>query len=202
MKKISIIASVVFTLMVSTAFAGSFPTSIAGLTLGEHIDKHDKYCETEEATPIPDTPFLKEVHFIPGAIPGVRGGSLTYANCEDVDTLMRVKLKFHNRSQRFFDRLYRKYEKAYGKPDSYEGDTFRNIVAWKWVFTRGDERMSILLMWSKKAEMRPGVSIKMTYDSIMENEYQCYMKQQKEEERREGDYDETTIDDIDDFVAR
>jgi len=202
MKKISMIVLVLLALMVSTAFAGPFPTTIAGLTLGEHMGNHQKYCETGEATPIPDMPFLKEVHFIPGAIPGVRGGSLTYANCDDVDMLMRVKLKFHDRSQHFFDKLYKKYEKAYGKPDSYEGDTFRNIIAWKWVFTRGDERMSILLMWSKKAEMRPGVSIKMTYDSVMENEYRCYMKQRDDEERRMGKHRNKKVRDLDDFVAR
>ncbi|WP_272699116.1 hypothetical protein [Desulfovibrio sp. Fe33] len=160
----------------SASAADGFPKSIAGFTLGEPMERYGQYCRMEQALPVSDAPFLSEVLIKPDALPGVRGGSLAFGNCRNKDRLVRVKLKFNDRGQGFFDKLYERYEDAFGEPDKYLGDAFKNVIAWEWFF-RNDkgEQISLVLMWSRDKEIRPGVSIKMTYGSLMDEEYECYM---------------------------
>lgn len=152
------------------------------------------------ASPIPDAPFLTEVHLTPDFVPGIRGGSLTYANCDRTGDVVRIKFKFHDRSQRLFNRLVDKYTEAYGKADSYQGDAFRNVIAWQWEFTEGDEHVTLLLMWSRDKEMRPGVSIKMTLSSLFESEYDCFKQKFDRIEKRKGGA--SRIRNLNEFVPR
>ncbi|QGY39093.1 hypothetical protein GM415_02785 [Pseudodesulfovibrio cashew] len=194
---------ILVTMVLSVSLAhggGTFPTTLAGFTLGQDFDDFSQHCDMDRASPIPDAPYLTEVHLKSDSIPGIRGGSLTFANAEAEGKLVRIKLKFHNRSQKFFDQLLRRYENAFGKPDSYEGDAFRNVIAWKWNFSRGKERVSVLLMWSRESEMRPGVSIKMTLDSLVDSEYKAFMREFNRREARNGG--PTRIKSLDEFLPR
>lgn len=201
MKKVLLATLLFLVFSVSTAWAGNdLPLTLAGITLGEDIKKYTECCDMQQAHPLPDAPFLTEVHLKADFVPGIRGGSLTYANCNDIGKLMRIKFKFHDRSEELFNKLLDKYEAAYGKPNSYEGDAFRNIIAWKWKFIRGDERVSLILMWSRKKEMRPGVSIKMTLDSMMDSEYLCYEDKFRRLEASKGG--PSKIKSLNDFVPK
>lgn len=165
-------------LLAPTAYAADgLPMTLAGITLGEDVSKYEECCDLALASAIPDAPFLSERHIKPDFVPGVRGGSLTYGNCNEVGKLVRIKLKFHDRSQTLFKELLAKYKKAYGKPDNYEGDAFKNVIAWVWDFSEGDQEVTLMLMWSRDKEMRPGVSIKMTLKSALDAEYDCFRKQ-------------------------
>ena len=156
------------------------------MTLGHDIEKYRHLIGTERTGPIPDTPFLSEAHLLPEAIPGVRGGSLTWGNCANKDKVVRVKLKFHDRNHAFFEELHEEYVDAFGKPKSYKGDSFRNVIAWEWEFIRDGERVTLLLMWSRDRSMRPGVSIKMTLASLVEQEYDCFKRQMDSLEASRG----------------
>lgn len=176
MRKIFVFILMAIALSATCALAGNgFPTTLAGLTLGSDIGKYKTLCNMVEANPMSDAPFLTEALIQPDALPGVRGGSLIYANCKNKNKLARIKLKFNDRSQKFFGKLLKRYEAAFGKPDSYQGDAFKNVIAWEWVFTNDKgEKINLLLMWSRDKEMRPGVSIKMTQATIYEQEYDCF----------------------------
>jgi hypothetical protein len=161
----------------SASAADGFPKSIAGFTLGESVERYGQYCRMEQSVPVSDAPFLSEVLVKPDVLPGVRGGSLAFGNCRNQGSLVRVKLKFNDRGKGFFDKLYDRYENAFGEPDKYLGDAFKNVIAWLWLF-RNDkgEEVSLVLMWSRDKEVRPGVSIKMTHRTLMDAEYECYME--------------------------
>ncbi len=175
MKKIFAFILISTLLLAPAAFAAdNIPMTLAGITLGEDFKKFSAYCDMKFASPNPDAPFLSETHIKPDSIPGIRGGSITYGNCDNTDKVVRIKLKFNNRGQGMFNELLEMYKNVYGKPDNYKGDAFKNVIAWEWDFVEGDKRVSLMLMWSRDKEIRPGVSIKMTYESLLDSEYSCY----------------------------
>lgn len=167
--------ALVFLVAAPALAAEGFPTTLAGFTLGEPIERYKESCRMNEAIPVSDAPFLTEALLNPGTLPGVRGGSLGFGNCLNDGRLVRIKLKFFERGQGFFNQLNDRYEAAFGKPDKYLGDAFKNVIAWEWLFhnDKGDE-ISLVLMWSRDREMRPGVSIKMTDNTLMDTEFECY----------------------------
>ncbi|QJB56402.1 hypothetical protein [Pseudodesulfovibrio sp. zrk46] len=201
MKRIVALALLLLLFSVSAAMAGNgLPMSVAGITLGKDIKGYAKCCNMQLASPMPDAPFLSEVHLDGDYLPGVRGGSLTYGNCDNAGKVVRIKLKFHDRSMRLFDKLLAKYKKAYGNPDSYEGDAFKNVIAWRWNFSQDGQKVSVILMWSRVKELRPGVSIKMSLDSMIESEYECYRVQVDRLKAKKGGV--TKIENLDEFVAK
>lgn len=201
MKKIVALTLLALFLAAPVAIAAdALPLTVAGITLGKDVKEYSKLCNMKNASLSPDAPFLTDAHLEADAIPGIRGGSIIYANCEDVGKVVRVKLKFFDRSQRFFDKLVKEYKKAYGDPNSYEGDAFKNVIAWRWNFVRDGEKVSVLLMWSRKNDIRPGVSIKMSLDSKIESEYKCYKKKFAAIQAKKGG--PSMVKDIDFFVAK
>ncbi|MDD3312928.1 hypothetical protein [Pseudodesulfovibrio sp.] len=201
MRKFTAFVTLALLLSASSAFAGrGFPLALGGFTLGENVHEYASCCDLKLASPMPDSPFLTEMHLKPDFLDGVRGGSLTYANCKEKDKLVRIKLKFHNRGQALFEDLLARYKAAFGDPDSYQGDTFRNVIAWQWDFTKGDRRVSVLLMWSRDKETRPGVSIKMTLESAMDAEYACFRERMDQLEKKRGG--PSKIKDLNAFVPR
>ncbi|WP_419785796.1 hypothetical protein [Pseudodesulfovibrio sp.] len=201
MKKTVALVVLLLLLAASSAFAGrGFPLTLAGFTLGQDIDKYSDCCDKLSATPIPDIPFLSEVHLKSDILPGIRGGSLAFANTRDKDRLVRIKLKFHDRGTALFDKLLAQYKKAFGNPDSYQGDTFRNVIAWQWDFSKDGQRVCLVLMWSRDNEIRPGVSIKMTLDSLLDSEYEYFKKQTEQLEKKRGG--PSRVQNLNDFIPR
>ncbi|EGB15075.1 hypothetical protein DND132_1869 [Pseudodesulfovibrio mercurii] len=188
MRRILLLIVTLTALCATPALAGEgFPTTLAGFTLGESVERYEDYCHMERAIPVSDAPFLSEVLLKPGALPGVRGGSLAFGNCKSEGRLVRIKLKFYERGQDFFSRLNDRYEAVFGKPDKYLGDAFKNVIAWEWLFTNGKgQRVSLVLMWSRDKEMRPGVSIKMTQETDMDEEYACFKTEHEEPMEKMG----------------
>lgn len=175
MKKAILLSLVLVSLFSATAFgAEGFPTSLAGFHLGAMVEEYKDFFEYDKGLPVSDAPFLSENLLKEDALPGIRGGSLAYGNCLVKGKLVRVKLKFHDRSQGFYKKLKARYIDQFGKPDQYMGDAFKNVIAWKWVFEKDGEKISLVLMWSRDKEIRPGVSIKMTNDTLMDKEMECY----------------------------
>lgn len=148
-----------------------------------------------------DAPFLSEVRIKADALSGVRGGSLSFGNCKNLGSLVRIKIKFHNHSKKLFNRLLDKYKDSFGNPDNYLGDAFKNVIAWEWLFENDKgKKISLVLMWSRDKEIRPGVSIKMTQLSLLDEEYDCYKTQF--EQTGKGARARTTVKDSNTYVPR
>jgi len=202
MKKIAVFLILSVFLTTTAAFAEDiFPTRLADFTLGENVNKYTAYCDMHKATPTSDIPFISEVLIKPDTLPGVRGGSLSFGSCQNPDQLLRIKIKFHDRSQKLFNRLLAKYTNKFGQPDNYEGDAFKNVIAWEWIFNNdAGEQVALLLMWSRDKEIRPGVSIKMTQVSDLNREYACFKS--KNYRLTKSKDDKTRIKSLNDFIPR
>ena len=188
MRKTAVFLILFMALTVTAAFAGKgFPTSLAGFTLGKDVNNYKKYCNMDKATPVSDAPFLSEALIKRDSLPGVRGGSLNYGNCKEPEKLVRIKIKFHDQSKKLFNNLLNGYKKKFGNPDNYLGDAFKNVIAWEWLFKNdAGEQVSLVLMWSRDKEIRPGVSIKMTNSTMLNTEYTCFKRKSYEFEKGEG----------------
>ncbi|WP_285907369.1 hypothetical protein [Pseudodesulfovibrio pelocollis] len=197
MKKPIALTLLAMMLAATPCLAGELPLTLAGFTLGQDMARYEQHCEGP-ALIIPDIPFLTEMNLSPDAVPGIRGGSLTHGNCLGERKLLRVKLKFHETSQKFFNELVKEYTARFGKPGSYQGDAFRNVIAWQWDFSSDGQAMSVMVMWSRDKEMRPGVSIKMTLESGVQAEYECFLTASDRQARRAP----TAIRSLDDFIPR
>lgn len=203
MRKMNALALFFLLLFAPAALAAEeVPKTLAGMTLGESVHNYMQLCNMRMASTIPDLPFLSEVHLDPFAIPGIRGGSMTYANSTPGKELVRIKLKFHDKSQDLFEELLAEYKEKFGDPDSYRGDTFRNVIAWQWDFAKRGERVSLLLMWSRDPQLRPGVSIKMTFESLFKKEYKDFKTRYDRSARGKKGEEHFDIRNIDEFVPR
>ena len=175
MRKIIVcIAGLLSLCLLSGAAGAEVPKTVAGFSLGSNIEEYDQLCIDDTAVPMRDALFLTEVNIEPDLVPGVRGGSLSYGNCKHPGEIIVIKLKFHDRSEKFFEVLLDMYKDAFGKPDEWKGDAFHTIMSWQWNFEDDGERVELLLSHSKDLEFRPGVSIKMTLRSSWLEEYECY----------------------------
>jgi len=148
-----------------------------------------------------DAIFLNEALIRTGAIHGVRGGSIIYGNCANPGKIVRVKIKFADMSKRLFKDLLALYTKRFGDPSAYKGDSFRNVIAWEWDIS-GDEgrHVKVVLMYSTDPSIRPGVSIKMTDQSLLDLEFTCYKKTFRRQYRAMEHAGK--VDDLDFFVPR
>lgn len=180
MKKTFLPILLCLVLTASTALAGGVPRKLAVFELGESVQKYLGHCRLDTISPMPDAPFLTEAHIKGGTLPGVRGGSLVFGNCVHPEKILRIKIKFEDRSQKLFKRLLKLYKERFGDAQNWLGDPFHNVIAWEWVFTEKDDTVNVVLMWSRDPELRPGVSIKMTWQSRLEQEFDCFQKKHRE----------------------
>lgn len=200
-----------FMLWSVSAQADSFKT-LAGLELGAEMNRYWHLVYKDTATEHPDALFIKEVKLIPWAIPGVRGGSLSYTACREEELLIRVKLKFTERGESLFrdlfsdsgERLFRDLNRLYrdrwGRPDMWLGNAFNTIQAWQWILGKdGSEQVEVVLMYSKVEDTRPGVSIKMTLTTLWEEERACW-ERARDQAIFDADHGEREIRRLEDFV--
>lgn len=115
-----------------------------------------------------------EIQLMPGHAPGIRSGSVAYANCNEIGRIVRIKLKFDNDSRQFFDDLLERYRERFGKPLEWRGDPFQTVMSWKWSFhdNRG-EQVNLELTHSKDDDSKTGNFVKMTLRSLWLREDAC-----------------------------
>lgn len=153
------------------------PSELFGIVLGEPVEKYQSLLNQETDARDRDALYVNEVDLKNDLLPGVRGGSISYGNCANPGLVVGVKLKLDDPAQSTFNALYARYEKTFGKPDEYQGDAFRTVIAWKWRFRKDNTEVQVVLTWSKDPEMRPGTSIKLRQRTLWEAEYFCQQQQ-------------------------
>ncbi|TVM19977.1 hypothetical protein DPQ33_01760 [Oceanidesulfovibrio indonesiensis] len=173
-KPLILVVAIVALLAAPGPALADLPRSLLGITLGEDVAQFEDMLWMNSATRLADAPFLTEVNLKHREIPGIRGGSVTFGNCARPGTLIGAKFKFDDKDIGLFDKLYKLYEKKFGKPDEWQGDAFRTVRSWKWMISDGGQRINIVLTYSKDPGMRPGVSIKMVMHTLWMDEYECY----------------------------
>ena len=150
------------------------PLSIAGITLGEDIANYHPLCMAHTIMPLRSEPHLTEVNIDPAKIPGIANGKLAYGTCARPGQIIRIKFKMLNKSLNFFNKLYDRYRKEFGKPDEWRGDPFHNVISWKWAVTDAQKRqVNIVLTHLLDEDLQMVNAIKITLRSQWEKEEMC-----------------------------
>lgn len=116
------------------------PLSAGGFTLGTSINDYSFISRDN---------FVKEV--IVTDIKGFRKGFVTYGTCERPGEILRIRLKYTDKSYHYFENLLKQYKIKFGSKPKFVGDSFGHIKAWKWVFTGEDgKRVTLTLQHNLK----------------------------------------------------
>jgi hypothetical protein len=153
------------------------PMSLAGIKLGANVSTVHHRCKLSTDIPLADERHLNEINLMPQFVPGIKGGSVAYANCQQKGAIVRIKLKFDNSSRSFFDDLLGRYTQNWGKPEKWRGNPFQTVISWKWSFNndRG-QKVNLELTHSEDEDYKTGNFVKLTLRSLWEEEDACYKK--------------------------
>lgn len=140
------------------------PTSVGGITLGTSIEGYNITVQEN---------FLKEVTVL--GLKGFRKGFITYGTCDRPGEIVRIKLKYDDKSLDFYENLLKKYKKKFGSKPKYVGDSFGNFKAWKWSFSgTNNKRTTLVLQHNLRDEAESiGNSIKLNLPDQLNAEREC-----------------------------
>lgn len=143
------------------------PISIAGISLGSDVKSYPYIIESN---------FMKEV--VVTDWHGFRKGTISYGICLNVDTILKIDMKYEDKSKRFFNTLLKKIKTQYGDPDTWSGDSFGLKHIWKWNFTDKDNnRVTLKLQYNDKDSNETiGNMVKLSYPDKIADEQRCFME--------------------------
>lgn len=164
------------------AVAKDVPHKIAGIALGTTIEDYPEIVPSN---------FLKEV--VVTDWHGFRKGVISYGTCKYIDQILKIDMKYQDRSKKFFDVLLKKFSKKFGKPTVWSGDSFGVVHIWKWRFVDKEQnRVGLVLQYnSKNSNETIGNIVKLSYPDRIEEERRCFVevchhtKKQTDMKRRE-----------------
>ncbi len=174
--------SLAMMLVSPSLFAENAPREVGGIVLGSRIDTYPDIIQSN---------FMKEV--VVTDRHGFRKGVISYGVCKYDGEILKIRLKYEDKSKSFYKTLLKKYRKKYGEPDSWKGDSFGMLYVWKWYFIDKDKnRVSLNLQYNaKNPDETMGSVVKLSYPDRIEEERICFMKmcdeafEQTDEKRRE-----------------
>ncbi|MGI9569558.1 MAG: hypothetical protein ACR2PH_07455 [Desulfobulbia bacterium] len=188
MKKIALLLCL-FVLVQSSAIADKFrtPSSAGGFTL--NTDIKDYSVSSHEN-------YLKEVIFTD--LGAFRKGFITYGTCNRPGEILRIKLKYQDRSYKFYELLLKSYRKSFGENPKFTGDAFGNVKSWKWSFTNDkDQRVTLVLQHNlKDSDESVGNMLKLGLPDLMNAERICFneaLSQNSDSDAPESETDWTKL---------
>lgn len=152
------------------AAADQSPKSIAGFSLGLPITACDQKLYSdyllEKTVPL-EKPFRKAYIY--------------YGNCKYQGKILKIKVKYEDKSKSFFKDLHAKLSKRYNDPGKWEGDSFGILAIRKWQFVDEDgHRVSLAIEYNNKnEELSMGTVLKLSYPVMIEEERICIAREQK-----------------------
>ena len=153
-------------LFVPVSFASdTVPHSVGGITLGTEISEYPDIVQSN---------FMKEVVITDRH--GFRKGIISYGVCKYKNQILRIRLKYADKSKPFYKKLLKKFRAKFGPPDSWNGDSFGLLHVWKWHFVDKDQnRVSMSLQFNAKDPNETiGNVIKLSYPERIEEERLCF----------------------------
>jgi len=159
--------SLAFCLLPFTVVAENVPHEIAGIALGSNVTEYPDIIQTN---------FLKEV--VVTDWHGFRKGVISYGTCKYIDLILKIDMKYQDKSKYFYKKLLQEFRKKFGEPDSWNGDSFGVVHIWKWQFIDKDQNpVSLALQYNAKdADETIGNMVKLSYPAKMEEERRCFME--------------------------
>ena len=156
------------------------PHGIAGFVLNKNINDYKDIIRQNTELPIRFMEFLREVEI--NNLEGFKSGLIVYGTCTEPGRIVKIKLKYANSTKKFYEALFKEFEKRFGEPNEWIGDPFHIVIAWKWSFKDKDgNRISLHLQHNTKdMEEKLGNSVKLTMTSAIEEERRCFEKKHPE----------------------
>jgi hypothetical protein len=157
------------------------PHEIAGIVLGTSIDDYPDIIRNN---------FLKEV--VVTDWHGFRKGIISYGTCRHIDLILKMDMKYEDKSKEFFQKLLKEFRQKFGEPGKWKGDSFGVIHIWKWQFVDKEQnQVSMSLQHnSKDSDETLGNVVKLSYPEKIEEERRCFVdlclhsKENGDEKRR------------------
>jgi hypothetical protein len=149
-----------------TAIAGNVPHEIAGIVLGSSVDDYPDIIRNN---------FLKEV--VVTDWHGFRKGVISYGTCKHIDRILKIDMKYEDKSQEFFQKLLKEFRGKFGEPDAWQGDSFGVMHVWKWQFIDEEKnQVSLALQYNgKNSDETIGNVVKLSYPGKIEEERICFI---------------------------
>jgi len=165
-----------------SALAITAPKEIAGIVLGSRVDSYPD---------IIDSNFMKEV--VVTDWHGFRKGNVSYGVCRYKGEILKIDMKYEDKSKSFYKQLLQKFQEQFGQADSWKGDSFGVVHIWKWQFIDDEQnRVSLSLQYNAKdPDHTIGNIMKLSYPDKIKEERLCFVrmceqnKQQTDEKYRE-----------------
>jgi len=141
------------------------PHEIAGLVLGTSIDDYPDIVRTN---------FLKEV--VVTDWHGFRKGIIAYGACKHIDRILKIDMKYADKSEKFYKKLLREYREKFGEPDEWSGDSFGVMHIWKWQFIDAEQNeVSLTLQYNgKNSDETIGNMVRLSYPQKIAEERVCF----------------------------
>ena len=154
----------------SAASPEKVPKAAGGFTLSSSIEDYPVESHNN---------YLNEV--IVTDLNGFRKGFITYGTCRNPGKILRIKLKYDDRSFKFFQELLKRYKNEFGSKPKFSGDQFGNVKSWKWSFTdENDQRVTLVLQHNlKDTDESVGNMVKLSMPDLMNDERLCFNKRHR-----------------------
>lgn len=153
------------------------PSTVGGFSLHNSVEEYP--VERHEN-------YLKEV--IITELDGFRKGFITYGTCRNPGKILRIKLKYEERSFDFFKDLLKRYKEKFGAKPKFNGDQFGNVKGWKWAFTdETGERVTLVLQHNlKDSDESIGNMVKLSLPNMMNDERHCFNERHSSDKRKKA----------------
>ena len=164
----------------SAAAESKVPSSVGGFTLDRSVEEY----------PVEGYPYyLNEMIYTD--LKGYRKAFITYGACRNKGKILRIKLKYENKSFDFFKELLSRYREKFGTKPKFSGDQFGNVRAWKWSFTDDQgRRVNLELQHNlRDDEESIGNMVKLSLPDLMNDERRCFNELHDPEEEVTGEAD-------------
>ncbi|NNK12715.1 MAG: hypothetical protein HKP52_00585 [Desulfofustis sp.] len=147
------------------AAASTAPSSVGGFILDRSIEEYPVEGHAN---------YLSEVIFTD--LKGYRKAFITYGACRNKGKILRIKLKYENRSFDFFKELLSRYREKFGGKPKFSGDQFGNVRAWKWSLTDDQgRRVNLELQHNlRDDEESIGNMVKLSLPDLLNDERLCF----------------------------
>jgi hypothetical protein len=161
------------------------PQEIAGFVLGKNIEAYSDRLKMGSVLPLRYAPFLKEVEI--RNLEGYKSGLVNFGVCENLGSIIRIKLKYEDSSEKFFSELLKRFKQRFGEPDEWRGDPFHVVLAWKWSFLSEDGKRTTLTLQhnTRDTDEKIGNTVKIARLDLEMAERRCHEKKYPESVRPE-----------------
>lgn len=160
---------------VCAALAGTGPTELAGLRLGQSVDACAGKLMPKSVDRALYRPYLGIMPAAP--VQGYRSGYVEFGLCAAPGRIVRIKMHYADDSLEFYNRVLAALKKRYGEPREWRGNAFGTLRTWKWGLTAPDgEPVSLILMHYEGTDgaFTEGNSIRIAATGRVAQEQRCH----------------------------